>query len=366
MTTTASTIASSLFSPYTLGRITLANRIVMSPMTRSRAIGNVPNELMARYYAQRSEAGLIITEGTSPSPDGLGYSRIPGLFDAAQVAGWRKVTDAVHAAGSRIFVQLMHTGRVAHADNLPAGARVVAPSAVAWEGTMWVDGKGRLPVPTAQALTEDEIERVIADHVRAAELAVEAGFDGVELHGANGYLIEQFFNTAANQRTDAWGGTVENRVRFAVEIARRTAARIGGDRVGIRVSPYSGSNGLRSADEQVDELYETLAARAASLGLAYLHVVDHSAVGAPAVPASLQEKIRRAFGGTVILAGGYDRARAEADLAAGRGDLFAFARPFIANPRLVSRLREGLPLAAPDMATFFTADEKGYIDYPLD
>jgi N-ethylmaleimide reductase len=358
--------APSLFSLYTLGRITLANRIVMSPMTRSRAIGNVPNELMARYYAQRAEAGLIITEGTSPSPDGLGYARIPGLFDDSHVAGWRKVTDAVHASGSRIFVQLMHTGRVAHPDNLPAGARVVAPSAVAWEGTMWVDGKGRIPVPTAEALSTDEIERIIADHVRAAELAMEAGFDGVELHGANGYLIEQFLSTAANQRTDAWGGSVENRVRFVVEVARRIAERIGGDRLGIRVSPYGGSNGLRSADDQVEDVYETLAARASELGLAYLHLVDHSAVGAPPVPVALREKIRRAFTGTLILAGGYDRARAEADLAAGRGDLFAFARPFIANPRLVSRLREGLPLAAPDMATFFTADEKGYIDYPLE
>jgi len=359
------TTTSTLFSRYTLGRMSLANRIVMSPMTRSRAIGNVPNELMARYYAQRAEAGLIITEGTSPSPDGLGYARIPGLFNAEHVAGWKKTTDAVHAAGSRIFVQLMHTGRVAHPDNLPSGARMVGPSAVEWDSKMWVDGKGQVPVPVAHALTAEEVERIIEEFVHAAELAMDAGFDGVELHGANGYLIEQFLNTGANQRTDEWGGSVANRLRFVVEIAKRTAARLGGDRLGIRVSPYSNAGGLRSDDVQVEELHETLAGELKKLGLVYLHVVDHSALGMPPVPASVKDKIRKAFGGTLILAGGYDRARAEADLAAGLGDLFAFARPFIANPRLPTHLRDGLPLAQPDFATFYTPDEKGYTDYPL-
>ncbi len=355
----------SLFTPYELGRLELANRIVMAPMTRSRALGNVPNELMATYYAQRAEAGLIVTEGTSPSPNGLGYSRIPGLFNADHVAGWKKVTAAVHAAGSRIFVQIMHTGRVSHPDNLPAGARVVAPSAVAWESNMWVDGKGQLPVPTAHALTEEEIEHAIGEFVRSAELAIEAGFDGVELHGANGYLIEQFLNTAANQRTDAWGGSVENRLRFPLEIAKRAAARIGAERVAIRVSPYGAAGGLRSDDDHVEELHETLARELGELRLAYMHVVDHSASGAPPVPASVKGKIRAAFGGTVILAGGYDRASAEAELAAGRGDLIAFARPFIANPRLPTLLRDALPLAQADSATFYTPGEKGYTDYPL-
>ncbi|MCA9488608.1 MAG: alkene reductase [Myxococcales bacterium] len=354
-----------LFSPYQLGPIELANRIVMSPMTRSRALGNVPNELIATYYAQRAEAGLIVTEGTSPSPDGLGYARIPGLFSAEQVAGWRKVTTAVHEAGSRIFVQLMHTGRVAHAGNLPEGARIVAPSAIAWEGQMWVDGEGPLDVPTPHALTAEEIDATLEEYARSAELAMDAGFDGIELHGANGYLIEQFLNTASNQRTDTWGGSVENRVRFAVEAARRAVARIGGDHVGIRVSPYGANGGMRSDDEQVEEVHERLAGELKTLGLAYVHVVDHSALGAPAVPDSVKGKIRAAFGGTVILAGGYDRERAEADLAAGRGDLVAFGRPFIANPRLPTRLREGLPLAQPDFATFYTPDEKGYTDYPV-
>lgn len=354
----------SLFAPTTLGRLALRNRIVMSPMTRSRAIGNVPNDLMATYYAQRAEAGLIVTEGTSPSADGLGYARIPGLFTAEHVEGWRKTTRAVHDAGSRIFVQLMHTGRVAHPDNLPPGARVVGPSAVAWESQMYVDGKGQLPVPTAHALTENEIEDAIAAYVRSAELAVEAGFDGVELHGANGYLIEQFFNTAANQRTDAWGGSVENRARFAIEIARRAAARIGGERLGLRVSPYSTAGGLRSDDDGVEALHEMVAREVGKVGFAYVHVVDHSSLGQPAVTDSVKAKIRAAFGGTLVLAGGQSRETAEAALAEGRADLVAFGRPFLSNPRLPTRLRDGLPLAAPDFATFYTPGAQGYTDYP--
>ncbi|HVJ89227.1 MAG TPA: alkene reductase [Labilithrix sp.] len=360
-----STDAKSLFSSYKLGPITLANRIVMSPMTRSRAIGNLPNDLMATYYAQRAEAGLIITEGASPSPNGLGYARIPGLFNAEHVAGWKKTTDAVHKARSHIFVQLMHTGRVAHPDNLPPGARVVGPSAIAWDSKMWVDGKGQIPVPTAHALTAEEIEQIIEEYVHSAALAIEAGFDGVELHGANGYLIEQFLNTAANQRTDAWGGSVENRLRFVLEIAKRSAAKIGGDRLGIRVSPYSNGGGLRSDDDAVEELHEKLAGELKKLGFAYIHVVDHSSMGMPPVTQSVKDKIRKAFGGTIILAGGITRASAEADLAAGRGDLFGFARAFIANPRLPTRLREELPLSQPDFNTFYTPDEKGYTDYPL-
>ncbi|MCL2726410.1 MAG: alkene reductase [Polyangiaceae bacterium] len=353
-----------LFSPYTLGRISLANRIVMSPMTRSRALGNVANELMARYYVQRAEAGLIVTEATSPSPDGLGYARIPGLFNAEHVTGWKKTTDAVHAAGSRIFIQLMHTGRVAHPDNLPSGARVVGPSAVAWDGKIWVDGKGEMPVPTAHALTVAEIERIIEDFARSAELAIDAGFDGVELHGANGYLIEQFLNTGANQRTDEWGGSVENRVRFVLEVAKRAAARIGGDRMGIRVSPYSNAGGLRSNDDEVETLHEILASELKKLGFVYMHLVDHSSMGMPPVPESVKEKIRKAFGGTLILAGGYDLEHANADLAAGRGDLIGFGRSFISNPRLPSKLRDGSELVAPDFATLYTPDEKGYSDYP--
>jgi N-ethylmaleimide reductase len=356
----------SLFSPHDLGAISLKNRVVMAPMTRSRAAGNVPNELMARYYAQRSEAGLIVTEGTSPAADGLGYARIPGLFTDAHVEGWRKVTSAVHAEGARIFVQLMHTGRVGHPDNLPAGARLLAPSAVAWESKMYVDGKGELPVPTAEAMSEADVVRAVEQFARSAELAVDAGFDGVELHGANGYLIDQFLNTASNRRADDWGGSIANRIRFAVEVAKRVASRVGPERLGIRVSPYGAFNGMRSEDEHVEEVHESLARAMSNLGIAYVHVVDHAALGAPEVKPSVKRKIREAFRGTLILSGGYDAKRAGAELAEARGDLVAFGRPFIANPRLVTRLREGKALVAPDFATFYTPGEKGYTDYALD
>lgn len=353
-----------LFDPHTLGRLQLSNRAVMAPMTRSRAIGNVPNDLIARYYAQRAEAGLIISEGTSPAPDGLGYARIPGLYNAEHVAGWKKVTGAVHAAGSHIFVQLMHTGRVGHPANLPPSARVLGPSALVWEGQMHVDGQGQLPIPTPEAMNEDDIERAIEQFAHAAELAVEAGFDGVELHAANGYLIEQFLNSGANQRSDAFGGSVANRIRFAVEVAKRAAARIGAQRVGMRISPYGNANGLRTDDLDVEELYESLARELSKLGLVYVHIADHSAMGAPAVKASTREKIRRAFAGALILTGGYDLARANADLAANHADLIGFGRPFIGNPRLITSLRDGLPLSAPDFSTLYTPGEKGYTDYP--
>lgn len=357
---------SPLFAPYTLGKISLANRVVMAPMTRNRAVDNVPTELAATYYTQRAEAGLIITEGTSPAPEGLGYPRIPGLFDARGVAGWRLVTDAVHAAGSKIFVQLMHTGRASHPDNLGEGVRMLAPSAIALGDNIYVDGKGPQPAPAPEAMTAEDIEHTIEQYVRSAELAIEAGFDGVELHGANGYLIEQFLNTASNQRTDEWGGSVENRIRFAVEIARRTAAKIGGERLGLRVSPYGAFNGMNSDDVAVEDVHESLARAVSELGLVYLHVVDHQAMGAPEVKPSIKRKLREAFKGTLILSGGYDHARAEADLAEGRGDLVAFARGFLSNPRLVTKMREGKELTPPDFATFYTPGPKGYTDYPVE
>jgi N-ethylmaleimide reductase len=352
-----------LFTSYRLGRIELRNRIVMSPMTRSRSIGNVPGELVATYYAQRAEAGLIVTEGASPSPDGLGYSRIPGLFDGAHVQGWSRVTRAVHDAGSRIFVQLMHTGRVGHPLNLPEGARVLGPSAIAAPGTMWTDQQGPQPHPDPVPMSEADIEKAIGEYARAAGLAIEAGFDGVELHGANGYLIDQFLNTASNTRTDRWGGSLENRQRFALEVARRAATAIGGDRVGIRLSPYGAFNGMSPAAD--DALYEGLAEELGKLGLAYVHLVDHSSMGAPAVKDEIKRSIHQRFGGTLILSGGYDRARAEHDLAEKHAELIAFGRPFISNPKLCSKLRAGDALLAADPSTFYTPGEKGYTDYPV-
>ena len=353
-----------LFTPATLGSLQLTNRVVMAPMTRCRALGNVPNALVATYYAQRAGAGLIVTEGVAPSANGLGYARIPGLFNDAQVQGWRAVTEGVHAAGGKIFVQFMHTGRVSHPANMPEGARVLAPSAVAAPGEMWTDSQGMQPYPVPTEMTEADIAAAIAEFAAAAKRAVEAGFDGIELHGANGYLIDQFLNTASNQRTDQWGGSVANRARFAVEVAKASVAAIGGERVGIRISPYGVFNGA-APDAEMDALYQHLIAELNPLGLVYLHVVDHSSMGAPPVSAELKAKLRAAFKGSYILSGGYDAARANADLQAGHGDLVAFGRPFISNPGLVEKLRSGAALAEPDANSFYTADAKGYTDYPL-
>lgn len=350
-----------LFTPTQLGPLSLPNHIVMAPMTRSRALGNVPNDLMAKYYSLRAAAGLLITEGTSPSPDGLGYARIPGLYSAEQVAGWRQVTDAVHGAGGRIFVQLMHTGRVGHPANLPPGARILAPSAIAAPGEMWTDTQGMQPHPVPAMMSEEDIAAVIAEYASACKRAIEAGFDGVELHGANGYLIDQFLNTASNQRSDRWGGSIDNRIRFAVEVARAAARAIGPERVGMRISPYGVFNGM-TPDAEMDTLYVRLIEALNGIGLLYIHVVDHSSMGAPPVSEKLKADLRARFKGKYILSGGYDAARANADLDAGKGDLVAFGRPFIANPDLVQKLHTSASLTPADPATFYTPDAKGYTE----
>ncbi len=349
-----------LFTSLQLGRMTLPNRIVMAPMTRSRADGNLPNAMMASYYAARATAGLLITEGTAPSPDGLGYCRIPGMYSDAQVAGWRGVTDAVHAAGGRIAVQLMHTGRVGHSHNLPAGARVLGPSAIAAPGDMYTDVAGPQPHPVPVAMTEADIVAAIEGFAHASRQAIAAGFDAVELHGANGYLIEQFLNVASNQRTDGWGGTIAGRARFAIEVAAAAAAAIGADRVGIRLSPY-GANGGMTNDADTHALYVHLAQGLQKLGLLYVHVVDHSAMGAPALPPEIKPALRQAFTGPIILCGGYDRASADADLAAGKGDLVAFGRPFLGNVDLVEKLRTGVEPTPPDYSKNFTPGPDGYV-----
>ena len=355
-------MTSTLFTPISLGRLHLKNRIVLSPLTRSRAIGNVPNELMAEYYRLRAGAGLMITEGTAPSPNGLGYARIPGMFSDEQVQGWRHVTDGVHQAGGTLFVQLMHTGRVGHPLNLPAGQRILAPSAIAAPGEMWTDSNGKQPHPVPIPMSETDIAEAIDEYAQASRRAIEAGFDGVELHGANGYLIDQFLNTASNHRTDRWGGNIENRIRFAVETARAAAAAIGADRVGMRISPYGVSVGM-APDPEMDALYEQLILELNCIGLVYIHVADHSSMGAPEVSPALKAKLRATFNGKYILSGGYDLARANTDLDANRGDLVAFGRPFISNPDLVEKLRTGAPLTAPDPNTFYTPGAKGYTDY---
>jgi N-ethylmaleimide reductase len=353
-----------LFDKFSFRSLQLANRMVMAPLTRSRATPqHTPNDLMATYYGQRATAGLIITEGTSPSPNGLGYPRIPGLYDAAQVDAWKATTTAVHAQGGKIFVQFMHCGRVAHVANLPTGAEVLGPGTAVCPGEMFTDTLGMQPHSPPRAMTEADIVQAVAEHVAAAKLAIEAGFDGVELHGANGYLIEQFLNPAVNVRSDAYGGSIAGRNHLALEIAAATVAAIGRDRVGIRLSPYGVFNGT-SAFADVEAQYLALAGSLSELGLLYIHLVDHEAMGAPPVPADFKLKLRAAFDGLFILSGGFDHAKAEQALLDERGDLVAFGRSFLANPDLVARMRQDASLNAPDAATFYVPGAKGYTDYP--
>ena len=353
-----------LFTTLKTSSLQLSNRVVMSPLTRSRASqDNIPTALMAEYYGQRATAGLIITEGTAPSPNGLGYPRIPGLFNAAQVAGWKQVTDAVHSKGGKIVVQLMHTGRVTHIANLPAGAEVLGPSADPCPGEMFTDSQGMQPHSAPRAMTPADITATVDEYVQSAKLAIEAGFDGVELHAANGYLIEQFLNANVNKRMDGYGGSIEGRNRFALEVARATVAAIGADKVGMRLSPHGVLGGTGTFPE-VDAQYLALTEALSSLELAYIHVLDHSALGTPPVPEATKKALRATFKGTFILAGGFDRASAEAALAAGRADLIAFGRPFIANPDWVARMQSRAADNVLDMSTFYTPGPKGYTDYP--
>jgi len=352
-----------LFSPTQFGSLTLQNRIAMSPLTRCRAIDNVPNELMAEYYSQRAAVGLIITEGTSPSANGLGYARIPGLFTPEQVAGWKLTTAAVHARGAKIFPQVMHCGRIAHPLNQPKGARVVAPSAVKAAGEMWTDSEGMKPLPEPEAMTEADIKQTIEEFATAARNAVAAGFDGIELHAANGYLLEQFLRPNSNIRRDGYGGTTEKRARFVLEAADAAIRAIGKEKVGIRISPFGVFNDMPLYPE-IEADYNYLISQLNERGLLYIHVVDHSSTGAPQVPDSIKATIRKASNCHVILSGGYDAARAEADLKADRADLIAVGKPVLANPDLAQRWQTGTALNTPDATTFYTPGPKGYTDYP--
>jgi NADH:flavin oxidoreductases, Old Yellow Enzyme family len=354
-----------LFSKYTLGTARLQNRIVMSPMTRSRANGNIPGELTAEYYGQRSSAGLIITEGTSPSPNGLGYSRIPGIFSKAQVEGWKKVTVAAHNGGAKIFLQLMHTGRIGHQLNLPEGARVLAPSAVQAAGQIWTDQSQRQDYPVPFEMTADDIIMTKNEYATAASNAIEAGFDGVELHGANGYLLEQFLSPVSNRRTDSYGGSIEKRSLFVLEVAEAVSTAIGKEKTGIRLSPYGVASDMPHYPE-IDLTYSYLAEKLSKINIAYIHLVDRSAMGAPSVPDEIKRVVRKLFRNTLILSGGYNNERAEADLQSGRGDLIAFGRPFINNPDLVDRFRNEWPLSSNlNFDLFYTPGPKGYTDYPV-
>lgn len=354
-----------LFTPIKLGSIELKNRVVMAPMTRCRAIGNVPNVLMSDYYGQRAGAGLIIAEGTAPSPNGLGYARIPGCFSIEQVAGWKKTTSAVHKKGGKIFLQLMHTGRISHSFNLPEGAQIIAPSAVKASGQMWTDAEQLQDFPIPKSMDDEDLLLTLTEYVASAKHAIDAGFDGVEIHAANGYLLEQFISPVSNIRIDKFGGSIENRCRFVLEVVSAVAEVIGKEKTGVRLSPYGVANDMPHYS-QIAETYTYLAEELNKLGIVYLHIVDHSPMGAPEVPSEIKGIIRTRFKNTLILSGGYDRDRAEADIENSLADLVAFGRPFINNPDLVKRMENHWPLSHElNMDQFYSADEKGYTDYPV-
>ncbi|WP_342380038.1 alkene reductase [Myxococcus stipitatus] len=355
---------SMLLSPFRVGGLELKNRMVMAPMTRSRALvdGNVPNPLAPTYYAQRASAGLLITEATQVSPQGVGYIRTPGLHSPEQVAGWRKVTEAVHAVGGVIFAQLWHVGRVSHPD-FHEGRLPVAPSAIGYEGEVFTF-QGKKRVVTPRALDIEELPGIVEQFRRAAENARAAGFDGVEVHGSNGYLLDQFLRDGSNQRTDAYGGSIENRARFPLEVARAVVDVWGAERVGYRLLPqsfpYSGV-----MDSTPVETFTYMARELSRLRLGYLHVTESvSGPEAPSPEKRISPKLREVFQGAFLVNGGYDARTGEAALAKGEADLVAYGVPFLANPDLPERFRREAPLNPADRSTFFTGDEKGYADYP--
>ncbi|MBO9540500.1 alkene reductase [bacterium] len=352
-----------MFTPVTVGALRLKNRIVMAPMTRSRVEQDAtPGALEATYYAQRASAGLIITEGTAPSATGLGYSRTPGIYTPEQIEGWRAVVDAVHAKGGTIVLQIMHVGRVAHPLNQPEGAEIVAPSAIAAKAKVYTEQAGMQEMVAPRAIETDEIPAIIAEFAQATRNAREAGFDGVELHATSGYLPHQFLSTNSNQRTDAYGGSPENRARFVLEVIDAMAEAWSADRVGIKVSPGQGFNDM--VDETARETYGYLADELAKRHLAYLHVTRQAQFSPADQTFDSFAEMRRRFKGPLIVNGGLTKAEAETLLANGQGDLFSFGAAYIANPDLLERLEADLPLAVSDRSTHYAGGSKGYIDYP--
>jgi N-ethylmaleimide reductase len=350
-----------LFTPIEIGPLILPNRVVMAPLTRNRAgPGNAPTAQNAEYYVQRASAGLIVTEATQVSPQGVGYPGTPGIHSERQVAGWRLVTDAVHAAGGRIFLQLWHVGRISHPSLQPDGALPVAPSAIAPKGEAFT-ASGPQPFVTPRALETEEIPGIVAQFEHGARLAQAAGFDGVEIHAANGYLIDQFLRDGTNRRSDRYGGSLANRAHLLLEVTEAVAGVWGAARVGVRLSPRSPFNDMSDSDPRATFGHATLAL--APFGLAYLHIVEP--VGSlPAGTPPLAPDLKAAFDGPLMVNGGYTRALAEAALAAGAADLASFGAAFLANPDLPLRLARNAPLNPPDPATFSGGDRHGYTDYP--
>lgn len=356
--------SSALFQPGRIGEIEIANRVVMAPLTRCRAdedAGDLPgSDMNVEYYRQRSNAGLIISEGTQVSPAGKGYMATPGIYSDAQVEGWKRITDAVHAAGSKILAQIWHVGRVSHPD-LTGGVQPIAPSAVQPELVAYTRN-GKVGVPQPRALAIDEIPAIVEEYRRGAANAMRAGFDGVEIHGANGYLIDQFLRDGANQRSDRYGGSVENRCRFALEVVDAVAAEVGPGRVGIRLSPVSPANGLGDSNPQ--PVFEYLVTELDKRGIAFIHFVEGATGGPRALEGFDFAKARQQFRGAYIANNGYDRQMAIDAIETGKADAVAFGRLFIANPDLVTRLRQGAALNQPDPKTFYKPGPEGYIDYP--
>lgn len=353
--------APTLFEPLDLAGLKLANRLVMAPMTRGRAgPSRTPNALMAEYYGQRASAGLIVTEGTAISPQGYGWRNSPGIYTDAQAEAWQAVTRAVHEKQGRIFLQLWHTGRVSHPLFQEGGALPVGPSAIAAQGTTRTPAGESAVYVQPRALSEGEIPGVVRDYARAATLARQAGFDGVEIHAANGYLIDQFIRDGSNQRKDPYGGSLENRLRFLSEVTEAVAGAWSPDRVGVRLSTHNPYNDMRDSDPRAT--FTGAAKVLAPLSLAYLHVVEE--LGSVPAEQRVAREMRQAFGGVFILNGGYDAAAGTAALASGDADLIAYGKPFISNPDLVRRYREGLPISPQHSGTFYTEGAKGYTDYP--
>lgn len=353
-----------LFQPYSLGSLQLANRIVMAPLTRSRALaGDVPGPLAASYYTQRASAGLIICEATQISPQGKGYIRTPGIYSEEQVAGWRKVTEAVHAAGGRIFLQLWHVGRISHPEFQPDGGLPVGPSAIRPEGTVYT-GKGKEAMVTPRALETAEIPGIVADYRNAAQNALDAGFDGIEIHGANGYLLDQFLRDKTNRREDIYGGSIENRSRFLLEVTDAVVSVWDPQRVGVRLSPLSTFNDIE--DSNPAPLYSYVIHQLGARNIGYLHMIEGNTGGPRDTGHDFDfNALRQEFPNTYMANNCLTREMALAARAGNSADLIAFGRPFIANPDLVERLRRNAPLNELDAATLYGGDAHGYTDYPF-
>jgi N-ethylmaleimide reductase len=351
---------SKLLSAFNYKALRLRNHVVMAPMTRSRASGNIPNDIMATYYALRADSGLIITEGVAPSKNGLGYPNIPAIYSKEQITAWRKVSEAVHKKGGKIFLQIMHTGRIAHELNLPEGGKIVGPSAIQQEGQIYTnEGSKTYGIP--REMTKQDIEQTQNEYVQAAKNALTAGFDGIEIHAANGYLPNQFLNKGSNHRTDEYGGSVENRCRFVLELTQKIANAIGSDKTGIRISPFGQFNGM-VIYEEILQTYNYLVAQLSTLNLAYLHLAKMSNT----ISDESLEELAALFDGVVIFNGGYGYNLAKAEKVLLKNDryLVSIGTPFVSNPDLIERIKLNAALNEVDESTLYTLGEEGYITYP--